>query len=130
MKKSVKIVGIVVLVLAIAISALVLRFVRAADETSELLAAASLANPDLSMVGAGEYFGEFNTPVLAVKVKVTVANQQIVAVEIIEHDHMRGGPAEAIVNTVIERQELLVDHISGATHSSKAILLAIQDALQ
>jgi uncharacterized protein with FMN-binding domain len=45
------------------------------------------------------------------------------------HQHGLDAPANDIVNAVIEAQTLDVVLISGATYSSKVILLAIEDAL-
>jgi uncharacterized protein with FMN-binding domain len=51
-------------------------------------------------------------------------------VDIVRHDNGKGSPAEIIVDRIIEAQSLKVDLISKATYSSKAILKAVENALQ
>ena len=62
--------------------------------------------------------------------EVIVKEKQITEIKIIKHTNGQGGEAEAILDTVIDAQSLQVDVISGATYSSKVILLAIEDALK
>lgn len=60
---------------------------------------------------------------------VTVRDHLIIDIELVEHETGKGQSAEIIPKKVIEQQSLKVDHVSGATYSSKVILKAIQDAL-
>lgn len=85
---------------------------------------------NIENVDDGMYVGEYyvNESVGAV-VRVTVENNKITNIDFIEHEHARGEKAEKIVNTVIHKQSLNVDTISGATGSSIIILKAIEDAL-
>jgi uncharacterized protein with FMN-binding domain len=48
----------------------------------------------------------------------------------LEHRNGQGEAAEVIPQMVVDAQSLQVDAISGATFSSKVILLAIEDALK
>lgn len=48
---------------------------------------------------------------------------------LIQHDHGRGAKAEAVIDTIIDKNTLDVDVVSGATMSSTAILKAIENAL-
>ena len=89
-------------------------------------------NPiNMSTIEDGVYEGEyhFNESVGAV-VKVTVENQNITRIDMIEHKYGMGQKAEAIRDQVIEAQSLQVDAVSGATGSSVVILKAIENALQ
>jgi uncharacterized protein with FMN-binding domain len=65
-----------------------------------------------------------------VAVRVNVEDGAITGIDILEHKNGLGGKAERIVNDVLERQSLRVNVVSGATASSKAILKAIENALQ
>jgi len=89
--------------------------------------------PDLSGKADGVYRGDYNlsgTPV-RVAVDVTVRNQHIVAINIIQHTGSPiGRRAEVITERIIEYQSLDVDVVSGSTGSSIAILKAVEDALQ
>ena len=84
---------------------------------------------DLSTIKDGTYYGEYSAlPVLA-KVKVTVEGHQIKDIELLEHVNGQGSGAEIIPATVVEKQTLQIDTVSGATYSSKVILAAIENAL-
>jgi len=89
--------------------------------------------PDLASIADGVYRGYYDvssTPVNAT-VDVTVQNHRITEINIVKH--MRspvGKKAEKITDIIIERQRLDIDAISGATASSKAILKAVENALQ
>ncbi len=64
-----------------------------------------------------------------VKVKVRVESGRIISVDILKHFQGQGKPAEAITEKVITAQSLIVDTVSGATHSSITIIRAIENAL-
>jgi len=89
--------------------------------------------PNLNNIQNGTYRGEYSlpkTPVSAV-LDVTVQNHVLTAIKIIEHKCSPiGKKAESIIDRVIERQSLDVDAVSGATGSSKTILMAVENALQ
>lgn len=85
---------------------------------------------DLSAVPDGIYAGKYQVFPISVKVDVTVEGSRITAIGLTRHVNGQGGPAEAIAEKVIQAQSLQVDAISGATLSSKVILLAIDDALK
>lgn len=84
---------------------------------------------DLTQVADGQYEGEFKTAVVGARVRVTVADHRINDIAILEHNNGKGKPAEAITAAVVAKQSLSVDTVAGATHSSKAILKAIELAL-
>ena len=89
--------------------------------------------PDLTQFNDGVYRGIHDLSGTPVKVTldVTVQDHRINKIEIIRHiSSPIGKKAENIVDRVIERQNLEVDAVSGATASSKSILKAIENALQ
>jgi uncharacterized protein with FMN-binding domain len=89
--------------------------------------------PDLSSTADGVYRGEYDLESTPIKVvlDVVVQNGQITKIQIIEHKRSPiGKKAENIIKTIIERQSLDVDVVSGATASSKSILKAVENALQ
>lgn len=73
----------------------------------------------------GVYSGEVYTGIVNV-----LEDGKITAVDIVRHDNGKGSPAEIIVDRIIDAQSLKVDLISKATYSSKAILKAVENALQ
>ena len=95
----------------------------------EKLAGLELSNVDLSHAKNGEYIGSYSSfPVIA-KVRVTIQDNAIQSIVLIEHRHGQGGSAESILGSVVTANSLAVDCVSGATYSSKVILMAIQEAL-
>jgi uncharacterized protein with FMN-binding domain len=89
--------------------------------------------PDMNSKSDGLYRGNYNLSGSPVKVvlDVTIQNKNIVAIKIINHFCSPiGKKAEKITEKIIEQQSLNVDAISGATGSSKAILKAVENALQ
>ena len=89
----------------------------------------AVQNPDLNTVANGTYRGNAKTGPVRVTLDVTVTDNTIVAINLIRHFNGLGKKAEAIIPAIIEAQSLEVDVVSGATGSSKAILLAVSDAL-
>ena len=90
-------------------------------------------SPSLTGKPDGVYRGECNLSGTPVKVilDVTVQNQTISAINIVKNTSSPvGKKALKIIDSIIERQSLNVDVISGATASSKAILKAAENALQ
>lgn len=68
-----------------------------------------------------------------IKVEVTVDENSIKSIEVIEHNESPGisDPAiERIPKAIVEDQSLAVDAISGATVTSDAIIAAVTDALK
>jgi len=88
--------------------------------------------PDLALLNDGIYRGFFDlsgTPI-RVTLDVTIQGNRISHIEILEHiSSPIGRRAESIINYVIAKQSLDIDVIGGATASSKAILKAIEEAL-
>jgi uncharacterized protein with FMN-binding domain len=81
----------------------------------------------------GVYRGNYSVSGTPVKVTldVTVQHGNINSITLIRHIRSPiGKKAEKIIQNIIEAQSLDVDVISGATASSKAILKAVEDALQ
>jgi uncharacterized protein with FMN-binding domain len=89
-----------------------------------------IGNPDISGKTDGTYQGESKVGPVRVTLDVAVKDGRITAITIIRHFNGLGKKAEAIVPRVIEAQSLAVDAVSGATGSSKAILKAIETALE
>ncbi|GHT56822.1 FMN-binding protein [Spirochaetia bacterium] len=77
----------------------------------------------------GVYNGSYEIVPVKVGIQVTIKNEAIVNITILEHQNGRGSKAEMIVNDVIKNQRLEVVAVSGATVSSKTILKAVENAL-
>ena len=100
---------------------------------STSLAGIEASLPDMKDKPSGVYRGNYDLAGTPVKVTldVTVQDYNIVAINIIKHIRSPvGKKAEKITVKIIEEQSLNVDVVSGATGSSKAILKAVENALQ
>jgi uncharacterized protein with FMN-binding domain len=64
-------------------------------------------------------------------VRVTIQDQKIVHIEIVEHWQLMGKKAERpIIERIIAHQSTKVDAVSGATNSSRVIMNAVQRAVE
>ena len=89
--------------------------------------------PDISNKQDGTYRGEYSLPKspLSAVMDVTVRNHIITDINIVKHNCSPvGKKSETIIGKIIEKQSLDVDVVSGATLSSKTLLMAVQNALQ
>lgn len=84
---------------------------------------------DLTQTENGVYVGEFGEFLVDVKLEVTVKDHQITGIEIIEQRAGPGYEALETIDRIIEAQSPNVDVVSGATGSSKSIMIAVQKAL-
>jgi uncharacterized protein with FMN-binding domain len=67
---------------------------------------------------------------IKVLVKIEIRDHRILDIKIQEHQNGKGTAAETIIEKIIAEQRIDVDGIGGATYSSKAIALAVKDAIQ
>ena len=67
---------------------------------------------------------------LKVEVRVTVSNGEISDIEILKHECGLGKPAEEMIPTMIQKNDVEVDAITNATYSSEVIKDAIRNALR
>lgn len=118
--------AIVVVILAAAIAGVI----TISERNLEKLSAMVIEDVDLDQVSDGMYIGDYSAFPVAVQVDVTVKDHAITGINLVKHQNGQGGSAEVIPQMVVDAQSLQVDTISGATYSSKVILLAIHDALQ
>lgn len=94
-----------------------------------VLTTESIPKIDLMQLEDGTYFGSYESLVIKVSVEVTIQNHVMTDIVILEHQNGQGDDAEMIIDDVILEQSMDIDLISGATYSSRAILLAISNAL-
>lgn len=127
-RKTIIIIAIVAAVIAgIAITARIV--IGNIESNLEELKYLQIEEVDLSTIKDGSYSGEYSALPVSAKVKVTVEGHQITDIELVEHVNGQGSGAEIIPATVVEKQTLQIDTVSGATYSSKVILKAIENAL-
>lgn len=126
MKRTFKLVLAVVAVLILAMAGFAYYAIQSTPEPDEII----IDNVDLSAVADGTYTGEYDATMVKATVEVTVENNKIVSIVILQHQNGQGGEAESIIYSVMEDQSLDVDLVSGASLSSKVILKAIENALK
>ena len=85
---------------------------------------------DISGIADGVYKGSYETTLVKAQVEVTVKEHKITDIKLLKHDNGKGKAAESITEDVVKSGSLQVDSVSGATHSSKVILKAIENALK
>jgi len=84
---------------------------------------------DLAQIEDGVYAGEFGDFLVNVKLEVTVQDHRITNIKITEQRSSPDHEARETVDRIIEAQSPEVDVVTGATGSSKSIMIAVQKAL-
>ena len=127
MKKRYRVGLVIVAVFAIAIAGVLIRL----GVMSSRLDASFQDVADFSLEGVpdGTHSGEFKDFLVAVELTVTVAGERITEIEILRQESGPGYDAAGITDRIITEQSPRVDVISGATGSSKAIMIAVTRAL-
>ena len=120
----------IILVLLVIIVGFAIYFAVVFSGMEEKLDAIVINQINLENIEDGTYTGEAKAGLIKVVAEVKVSNHMITNIRLIEHDNWQGGPAEAILEDVIDNQSLEVDLISGASSSSKVILKAIENSLR
>ena len=78
----------------------------------------------------GMYEGSYRKGPMKARVKITIQNQRISSIDLLEHDTWKGKEAEEIIpDRIIREQSTDVDTVSGATMSSRVIMNAVQNAV-
>lgn len=77
----------------------------------------------------GMYEGSYRRGPMKARVKITIENQRISSIDLLEHDTWKGKEAEEIIPRIIQEQSTDVDTVSGATMSSRVIMNAVQNAV-
>jgi len=120
----------IILVLLVIIVGFAIYFAVVFSGMEEKLDAIVINQINLENIEDGTYTGEAKAGLIKVVAEVKVSEHMITNIRLIEHDNWQGGPAEAILEDVIDNQSLEVDLISGASSSSKVILKAIENSLR
>jgi uncharacterized protein with FMN-binding domain len=93
---------------------------------------AAIGRPvDSAILVDGTYKGSYRGGPNKAIVEVTIKDNSIVNINIIQHQAWRGKKAEeTVVERIIAHQSTRVDAVSGATNSSYVIMNAVQLALE
>ncbi|MGE5604768.1 MAG: FMN-binding protein [Bacteroidota bacterium] len=85
---------------------------------------------DLGKIADGVYPGTFGDFLVAVDLEVTVKDHRITGIAIKKQDCGPGYEALETVDRIIQAQNVRVDAVTGATGSSKSIMIAVGRALK
>ena len=88
-----------------------------------------IKTPDFQQKPDGVYRGDYTLGPVKVVLEVTLRSGTIDSINLIQHRKGFGKKAEVVLDRVLAQQTLDVDYVSGATGSSKALLKAIELAL-
>lgn len=76
------------------------------------------------------YIGGCDAGYIYAKVEIEVKNGMIVSINLLEHRNEQGTCAESIIDSVILKQKIDVDVVSGATNSSNVIKKQLKKQLE
>lgn len=127
MKKILKILAIIVIVIIVLIVCFGIFVTRGLESGGNLV----INNVNLSTLNDDIYIGEYDGGRWSNEVEVTIKNHKIININIINDVTF---PMEevkvSLFNNVIEKQNLDVDIMTGATVTCKAYLKSIENALE
>lgn len=83
----------------------------------------------LTAIDNGIYHGTCKAFLIKATTEITIKDNRIVSVEITDQQCVKGFEAKDITDRIIRKQSLSVDAVSGATGSSRCILIACEKAL-
>jgi len=124
-KKLLTILAIVIGILIIAGGIFKIRY----DKMVRVFREEEIGMVDLQQIEDGVYSGSFGDFLVSVTLDVTVTDNSITDIEIVEQNCGPGYNAEETVDRILEAQNPYVDAVSGATGSSRCIMIAVYKAL-
>ena len=125
MKRGIKIFLSIVVIIIIIASIFIVYIYYGKSETLNL----TINTIDLSKIPDGSYEGSYNKGRFSYKVEVTVKDNRIESVNILSKPSIVQEFDNDIISRVLQQQSLKVDAVTGATASKKALLKAIENAL-
>jgi len=128
LKKVLIVLGVVILLLMIGGGVMIYRLNNMAYKFKSDLA--KVSNLDLSTVKDGVYNGSYGDFVVSVNLEVTVKKHKITQIVIKDQSCGKGYDARGTIDRIIKAQSPKVDTITGASSSSRSIMLAVDRALR
>lgn len=125
MKKLLVIAGVIVLVILAGGITIKYKF----GQMSKDLTGYSLKNIDMSTIPDGTYTGGYKSFVVSVEIAAKVKDHRIEDISILNQNCGKGYEGRQVIDQVIKEQSLQVDAKTGATGSSRCILIALEKAL-
>jgi len=127
MKKILTIIAVFIIVLAIAIGAFALRFKKMAKVVQTEYA--KITEIDLNALSNGIYNGSFGDFLVFVDLSVTIKDHRITDISIKHQKCGKGYDGKETLKKILQLQSVKVDAVTGATGSSKSIMIAAYRAL-
>lgn len=126
-KRILKIITLIVIIIAIGIAGFTIFLLTGKNKTIHMA-----INPvNLQSVAEGTYKGSYKGSRFSNKVEVTVKDHNITDIKILKPVlFMSEDASSKIIDEIKASQKNDVDVVSGATASSKALLKAVEDALE
>lgn len=119
----------VLVVLVLILAAAGIWFKVKYDRMVKVFTEAEVAPVDLWQIDDGTYAGSFGEFLVSVELEVTVQNNRIVDLVIIDQHCGPGYRALETMDRIVAAQSPLVDVVTGATGSSRCIMIATYLAL-
>jgi uncharacterized protein with FMN-binding domain len=129
MKTSKKVLTIIIVIIGLIIvfgAAFYFRYQQMANTINSV----ELYSLDLANIKDDVYQGEYSEFLVQVKLEVTVKDHKITSITMLDQRAGPGYEALETIDQIIGAQSVEVDGVSGATASSKSIMIAVQNALQ
>jgi len=102
---------------------------EAMEKNLEALSQEQMQSFDMLKLEDGVFKGSYSALPVMAKVEVTIQDKVIKDIQLVQHNNGQGADAESILTEVVNRQNVNVEVVSGATNSSMVILKAVEDAL-
>jgi uncharacterized protein with FMN-binding domain len=100
------------------------------DKMVKTISEQTVEHVDLSRIGDGVYSGSYGDFLVSVSLDVTVRDGSISDIEITDQRCGPGYDARETIDRIIGAQSPLVDAVSGATGSSRCIMISVYRALK
>lgn len=126
MRKILKVLLIVIIIFALVIAGGVFYITRGLDEGAKQV----INSVDLANIPDGEYNGVYDAGRWTNEMRVTVKDHRITKIDVVK-DVLLSKPevTEEIIIRVIDKQNVDIEAVSGATVTTKAYLKSVENAL-
>jgi len=128
LKKIAWVLGVILVIALVGGGVLVYRLAGMAHRFEEEIA--RVCPTDLSRIKDGNYVGSFGNFAVSAKVDVIVKDHKITSIKIIEQSCGQGYNAPETIDRIIAAQSAKVDAVTGASSSSRCLMLAVDRALK
>ena len=127
LKKIGIVIGVILLVIVCVIGGLYLRAMSMANNV--ITQYENIQPVNMAKVADGVYTGSFSDFLVAAKVQVTVKRHRITEIKLVDQRCGPGYEAVGTTDRILKAQSPKVDAVTGASGSSKTIMIAVYRAL-